>query len=69
VAEKSDKGEERTQEHPATEEVRFIVLHIRLPRLLLSILYASSRPCNELARPKYPRKNGTMKRAGKYIHQ
>src|SRR5712664_1221802 len=69
VAEKYDKGKERTQEHPAAKEVRSSVVHVRLPRLLLSILYASRRSCNELASPRYPRKNGTMIRAGKYSHQ
>ncbi len=45
------------------------IFHARLPGLLLSILNGSSRSCNELANPKYPRKNGTIARAGKYIHQ
>ncbi len=69
MAEKNDKRDEWTQEHLATKEVRTSVLHVRLPRLLFSILYASPRSCNELARPRYPRKNGTMIKAGRYIHQ
>lgn len=37
--------------------------------LFSSILYVPERSCNALARPRYPRKNGTIARAGRYIHQ
>ena len=63
------KRDEETKENPAVEGSCFSVFHARLPGLLLSILYGSSRSCNELANPKYPRKNGTIASAGKYIHQ
>src|SRR5260370_38744097 len=34
-----------------------------------STLNGSAPSCNGLARPRYPRKKGTIARAGKYIHQ
>src|SRR6267142_5017467 len=64
-----EKKREGTEKSPAPVGSCCSIFHARLPGLLLSILYGSSRSCNELANPKYPRKNGTMARAGKYIHQ
>src|SRR5713226_2898131 len=49
--------------------IRSFESHVRPPRLLLSILYVSPLSCNELANPRYPRKNGTISKAGRYIHQ
>ena len=34
-----------------------------------SIFSARASCCNALASPRYPRKNGTIANAGKYIHQ
>jgi len=69
VAGEHGKEKKQTRENPAPKGHCSSVFHVSFPRLLLSILYASPRPCNELANPKYPRKNGTIARAGKYIHQ
>jgi len=63
------KSQERPEKNPVAHEHSGAVSHARLPRLLLSILYALERSCNALGYPKYPRKNGTMARAGRYIHQ
>jgi len=56
AAGKSEKGQEQAREDPAAMDIGSRSFHIRLPRLLISILYASPRSCNELASP------GTLER-------
>jgi hypothetical protein len=67
--EKREKAQKQGRERPAAKGLCSSVVHIRLPRVLLSILYVLRPSCNELAKPRYPRKNGTIARAGRYIHQ
>jgi len=69
AAGKSEQGQEQAREDPVTMGISSRSFHVGLPGLFHSILYAYPRSCNELASPRYPRKNGTMIRAGKYIHQ
>src|SRR5208282_2618051 len=62
----------QAQGEVATPEVAMFS-HVRLQLLLFSVLnvssmlYVARRCCNALARLRYPRKNGTMARAGRYI--
>src|SRR5271163_4591483 len=47
---KQEKGEKQGQERAMVEVLCAAVVHIRLPKVFLSILYAWGRSCNELAR-------------------
>src|SRR5580658_10151597 len=53
----------------AAPERGAISSHDKFQLVFSSILYGLVRSCNALARLRYPRKNGTIAKAGKYIHQ
>ena len=52
MADKRENRKEQDREDPAAFEIWYRSSHVRFPRLLVSILYASPRSCNELANPK-----------------
>src|SRR5260370_12116464 len=63
------ENDEQPEKNPAACDRNGAVSHATLPRLLPPLLYAPGLSCNALASPKYPRENGTILTAGKYIHQ
>jgi len=64
-----DASQEEAQGEAAAPEREAIFSHDKFQLVFSSILYGLARSCNALARLRYPRKNGTIAKAGKYIHQ